>query len=584
MTRLAELSDEVLGQILSLASLSVATLWTAGDLALNMRIVRSCRIVATDRSIASQSIRMWPRMLSQLTALSELRIEVYGINEPIDVIKRQLLLLNPRIAHLVLRFQDAQLLFLKNAGYREGDLITASSTPSLLKTDADNLWRIGDHFTELRTVIFWADGRLGLLRLSTPFFSIFPPRLTSLGCYGNAEAGILFSALPRGMTSLSWDGSNTSALGSDSAASLPPGLTHLDGFPLKKGYALQELPRTLTTGDYSTSFGGTLLTPELMAAFPPGTRALQRCYLSMEDWSKADCVSWATAVPRFLATLDLYATLQATDLELLPRTLTSMSNLIFDYSSFVAHMQEVGQEEAYNLWPPNLTSIKTARQESHDASDIYIYPHQNLTYLELQGRSHFRAGDSIVCHPYGVPPHLTTLIAPHAFSESGLEMYDYLPTSLTHIDLGECNIWYDSLSFLHEGILTLALDGMAFDTPELAGYLGYIPSTVVKLAICSIDPEGFSWLPRGLTQLETVSIAGEVTVDHLAGLPLTLSRIKLQGPSVPKISFARSSTGPKPNIRCVYDRMNSDWVIVRDSSDSAPSMPSLPSTNSTSQT
>lgn len=574
MQTLAGLSDEVLSLILSYASLSVVTLWTAGDFALNKRIARSCRTIATEASLASNSLKKWPRMFSALRALSSLKIEVYAILEPINVIKDCVLELNTQIHELLLHFKDAQLLFLKNAGYRDDQVITTSTNPPTLSASTvESIWHIGEVFPVLTTVSICDSSEFvnNALRLSTPFFSIFPPTLTSLRVFGGVDGGTIFSQLPSGVTRLSWSALHTSVLGSDSASSLPPNLTHLDGFPLKKGHSLPFLPRTLRTGDYSSR--ASELSPELMAAFPPATQSIEGGYLFPSDWIDA---SWASSVPRSLTTLNFFAILQPSDLELLPRTITSIRGIEICYAAFTAKMQEVGQEEVHKMWPPNLTGLVVCKpKESVDASAIYIYP-QSLTYLLLEGHTHFKADDAVVCYPDGIPPKLTTLVALHTFSETAIEMWDYLPASLTHIDLGGCNLWYDSLAYLHEGLLELNIDAVSFDTSELAAYIGHVPSTVVNLSVRTLHPEGFAWLPRGLTKFQVRSIPGEVSIDHLAELPPNLKQIHMAGNTFPKLSFARTSTGPVPDIRGVADRMNAQWVIVRGSSNNAPSMPSIP--------
>lgn len=237
MPTLAELSDEVLDQILRDASLSVATLWTAGNRSLNKRIARCCRCVRTDASLKTFTVKKWPRMFSELLSLEVLSLDVQRFNEGLDTLKEQVQRLPPTVKALELRFLFASVLWLDKLHLTKvTSILPPLRYPIQVLPDGSynsSCWDLKLHFPLLAKAVFTEkrDTR-NLLRwhFSSYSFGIFPPSLTHLEWDAYVEPFMTFANLPKDLTWLDFGARNT-AWFPPTHMDLPPLLVHLNGIP-----------------------------------------------------------------------------------------------------------------------------------------------------------------------------------------------------------------------------------------------------------------------------------------------------------------------------------------------------------------
>lgn len=382
MHTLARLSDEALDQILSWSSLSVATLWMAGDLDFNLRIARCCSCVRTDRRLASSTLKKWPRMLSELRSLRILVLNVASINEDLDTLKEQVQRLSPTIIELEFQFSFASVLWLDNSHWTHPkDSRSPTEPPTRVVANSPNIacWDLSQWFPILQKATFIENRPNFVWHYSTASMGIFPPTLTHLTWTIALTRHSSLSLLPRGLTSLRLWLFKSRDL-EYGILDLPPAVTQLDGFNYSSIDDIAALPRTLTAGNWLSN--DIPLTPQLLASLPPRMESLTGSHrIQPIDFP----THWATHLPNFLKTLELSSpTLRLSDIALLPRTLESLHHIQLDYAHLPSELALLDPQERLLIWPPNLTSISIPKDYSsfprnHDAdiinsSDFAMFP------------------------------------------------------------------------------------------------------------------------------------------------------------------------------------------------------------------
>lgn len=535
MHTLAGLSDDVLDSILASSSLSVATLWCAGDRSFNKRIARCCRSVRTDASLRTFTVKKWPRMLSELLSLEVLSLDVHRFDEGLEVLKAEVQRLSPTIIELELRFLFATVLWLD-----EMHLVQVTSIPVPLRYPLQVLpqgrifnsvcWDMKLHFPKLTKAAFTEkhDGR-SLLRwhYGQRSLAIFPPTLTHLEWHILLDHYVNFEKLPMGLTWLDF-GSRSSAWDPPTELNLPPFLTHLNGIPMNGLTQLALLPRSLTTGQWLTN-ETFVLRPKGFQSLPPLTKSFMagRCTLQV-DLS----VTWTSLLPRQLMELEWYSTaLQVSEITQLPRTITSLLNIKLSFNDLLEGMQRLGLDGLHKAWPPALRSISFASaNDGLDPFKMDIFPPTLTSIRNLKITS---VHDLLMNSSALLPPHLECLevvFADHRRLDSS-NSREPLPKSLRELSLTRVEIGIATIGKLPRGLRILRLPSTTISKNNYAGFAKALPPNLEILELWKIYDKAIYELPTSVTSLTVFQHSDPAvnTLECADTLPSGLTSIAITG-------------------------------------------------------
>lgn len=494
MLRLVDLSDEILAQVFGLSSLFIATLWSAGDLALNKRIARSCSCVQTD-SRSPSAIRKWPSMLSSLYSLKKIIIEVEKIDSMfLDALRLQLMQLSPTLRHLELVFEDASQLPFR----------TASFPPDAKSGSNPDTWDLKSYFPSLTHASFVENGAMrGHSRgvVHTDSLNIFPSTLATLNWSVQLQPESSLMHLPRGLTWLDF-GASYKPFAAPPNMDYPPNLTHLNGLTFTKAEDLRQLPRSLVSGKWLCTLPTTVveLSADLLQALPP----------NMERWTNnystrvlESTPAWTSLFPRNLTSLSLRSHPFGTeDIMLLPRTLTFFGDVIIRYDDVYATYQRLGLEEARQIWPPHLTHMTLNRGTYTSIKDDHyvVMPH-SLTHLR---NIHMESMKSFLNKCVAsLPPNLVSVnaFALNVFFEYSVQVQAPLPARWTDLSLSGATFALSALKMFPRELTTLKLHSVDILKKDYSTFLTLLPPKLKTLVLEALYFGAISQLPLSITFL-----------------------------------------------------------------------------------
>lgn len=503
MIELKGVGDEVLARILEFVDLQVANLWCAGDAVFNRRIARCCSHVVYRSTHRKSTLTKLPSMLSHLTALRVLAIDVRSLKTPLSGLVKVIQSLSADLAHLELRFPGASLVPLLSS------LNPSSETESQDTRSPDfctDCWSVGQYFPRLEKAKFLEE--IGTLKIvaDTQSFGIFPPSLLELSWTVSFKPTCDFKVLPRGLQALEVgpkQAHDNSPLDWLMASSLPPGLTYLSGVFLLTDPTPELLPRTISGGDF---VGCRELTQEFLAGLPKGTQSMLRApFVSLRSFTD---VSWATFLPKSLTELEIgFPNLDSSDIKILPRTLTSLkADLI--YAELNPLVQSCDRSTVWpQLWPPNLTILRCLNNSAPTA-DPQVYPD---TLTELTGLW-FPEDIDFTSVAYCLPKGLTHVgLWRHTLPT--LELSSQLPAHWKTFEMEYGTILLGSLSMLPAELRILGIPWLKLDSAEDVARIAVASPLLDELNIKSIHVAALAALPRSVTHLSVLSIEGTLTEE-----------------------------------------------------------------------
>lgn len=533
MTTLTGLSDEVLDQVLSSSSLSVATLWCAGDLNLNNRIARCCRSVRTDSNLTSYTLQKWPRMLSTLRSLEVLVLDVYRILEGVTALKSKLKSLSPTIKHLELRFVTASMLPLeiKLPSTLFDPYTRQASQPTLPPVQC--CWDLKIYFPSLSSASFVEKHNhkyCYCLKFPTASLSIFPPTLVTLNWTMELISPSSLRELPRGLTWLDF-GPLRNEFVSDGLLALPPNLTHLNGLALYSLDDIASLPQSLVSGCFiraeyerNREFP---ITSSLLKVLPPNMESLRGCVVIAEEILNAHTDgSWAALLPKNLRELELCSpTLTPIEIAQLPRSLTSLVDVTLDYAALKKEFKRIGPE-AHQIWPPNLQAISLVSgwYSCIRSSQLGVFP-PTLTTIRAMAVESVQTLLEIASAV--LPPNLTSLSVFRLSSkcEQCSDISTPLPTSWTNLKLGGASLTIPTVRLLPRGLKVLHLSGMRVPKDLCDPFIAALPPGLEELTLEHLHEAGHYKLPKSITSLQFMAAIGfDPFVKH-GGLPAGVFRL-----------------------------------------------------------
>lgn len=529
MSSLNACPDDALSVILELSQLAVISLWMTGDSLLRTRIVRSCRSVSTDQSMLfHKSLKRWPRMFSQLTALRSLQIGVTSILEDIDIVSAQIRSLSPTLEVLNLSFYRANQILLRstpspNLGIiisRFWNRLTSSEDATINDTQPSSsaCWSVAERFPRLTELTLschlvgysWPTVAVPLSEVDA--FGSLPESLHTLTWNGLVHAQSTFSdfsLLPRGLKSLSLGGPNTPPIvihTAATAATLPPRLTHLTN-RVHNSDALAALPRTLIEG-FSSSWlhYHPTAAASMLAAIPP---MVPRCEdLDVSSLAVTHPRRWPELLPKFLTTFSAYNhRFTADEIEMLPRTIINLYSLGIVVQSFKTRSEN--PQATHALWPPRLCRTRFLSDSGvESAEDMQYLPPTLTDIFHLEGphvlSSLGRCFPQLVRYSSSLPVFLVNIIQPLPDTLVRLELYLSQSPQISRIEP-------QSFQMMPHGLKVLYLHGAAFTTPESSLHLEHLPRTIEDMIVQSLHVSAFDVLPPTLTRLSAQFLCGDVT-------------------------------------------------------------------------
>ena len=534
---LSGLPDEVLSLLLESVFLDVLLLFMAGDSALNLRMVRSCRAIRSSPEMALRPLTKWPRLFAQLPALRVLNITVQRVHETLAMVATEIQKLPTQMVELSLQFEKAHMIPFHGStnDVTHSPKLTHHLTSQNLSFDITGLrcWWTSSMFPSLKKAKFW----------STTFFPTFvefgdlPMHLESLSWSVRPviSAPRLLFGLPRTLSSLEFDPFN---IDEPTAASLPPNLTHLRGALCNNFDVIAKLPSSLETGNWLSAVMGEL-TPSALSILPPQLKELKTYRSIASDFP----IPWTQCLPRHLVKLLVLPTepLIASFIAGLPRTLTSITNMALNLPEI---HQSVFVENRYSLeemWPPLLRTFSADAATKFHPKDLVLLPRTLTKLIRLT----LHADEPVEPYLHTLPPPLIKFSARNASFGANWTLSMPMPLSLTLMDLTQTFTPEFSPScfrFLPPQLVTLKLGECRIQTSENAVYVAELPRAIKHLELSSMHSDALSLLPPLLSTIATFSIHGSLNEEQAAILPTGLKLWRVSAYGYPHLST--SNPGP----------------------------------------
>lgn len=537
MHTLAGLSDEVLDQIIGLSCLSVATLWCTGDPVLNKRLARCCTCVRTT-DLASSTLKRWPRMLSSLTSLKTLILDVQDVSEDLGAVHSQLKELSHTLVHLELRFWLASILPMANSEVI--DELTSTRRPlnllepELIKTaiylSHRACWSLRSYFPSLQHVSFIEKHPSFKPEFDTTSMDIFPSSLTTLNWTMKLSKGSSLQYLPQSLTWLDFgDSPDEFTPGSDMV--YPPLLTHLNGLLLATELQLAALPRSIVSGQWlwEPKTGHLDLSPGMLAALPPNMESLCGSYSLCNFSLPTD--HGASLLPRNLTSLSITThAFRSTDLMLLPRTLTFFDNALLQYDDIYATYLRLGPNEAQQIWPPKLARLSLARKYGPVTEDFFVVWPRSLTALLDVYVDSIKTFLDKACASC-LPPNLISVsaFAINVFPEHSIDIKGTFPPQWRHLGLGGATFSISTIRKFPRELLTLHLIAHEIKKKDHSAFIGALPPKLETLAVGDFYNGAIPKLPLSVTSLIFSYGVPKIPYNADGSLPSGLTKIVVQG-------------------------------------------------------
>lgn len=394
VTHLLRLADETLSHILEFASLHVTSLWCAGDVQLNAKLVRCCRCIRTDPDLRTIKLKRWPRMISNLKSLLVLDIAVDSFSSGLEQINGEARLLPKSLTELSLHFGLAIHVFFDD-----------SQRVPFVELD-------GDQPASIHQCMIPFPHKQSITSFWTPEFL---PRLRKMkirdrdSSYLQAAIGSFSFSLEH----LEWQITPLSTF------SLPPNITHVRLAPFDLELS-PLLPSSLTRID-SLSYDW----------LAHGRR--------LSEGQHVDTLAW----PPNLTSLSLsYRNFAIHDLKLIPRTLTELGDARFDATcTDTSYLQDL---------PPGLKILRAYSMGGRCTWTLTLPILVPLVELQLRYIDLDPHGWSML------PPTLRMLeITGTYLPEGDSPLMEQLPRSLECLELS--NIHSTAFSFLPPRLVCLHL-------------------------------------------------------------------------------------------------------------------------------
>lgn len=527
---LAVLADEVLTKILDDASLYVVSLWLAGNINFNKRIVRCCKKIRSDPSMQLYTIKVWPRMFAELKSLEVVALDVYRIYERIDVLKAQVQLLSPTVTELNLRFKLASVILLDNFHFNSAiNVAPALSLPTQVLKDRTingSTWDLKAYLPALKKAAL-VEKKDKDFQIEWSFhshsFCIFPETLTHLEWNVGSGRIEALEHLPKSLTSLEFGYFNTETF----YRPFPlPRISHLRGITLRG----KTFPSTLRTGNWTShSFLHNNLTSTEAALLPPTLLSLEgRPRISLLD------DRWGIPLPPNLTILavNVSSPLHACHIAALPPTLTTLAHANLNLDDIYEKTQELGAGTAgFQLWPSKLSELTITLVTPIKMHQLSVFP-PTLTIL---GPIQVESLQTVLEQFSSVlPPKLTSFTA-YAPDMSTNKEY-FLPEHFANLPLRSLSLHGVGLNLanLPRGLTALALPNTTILRTQRgeASWPSLLPPTLEALEICSFTGPAseFDRLPPSLTELRMSTSQPRLvtTLQQLKSLPSSLLTLQLQ--------------------------------------------------------
>lgn len=502
MVNLAELSGDILDQILGGSGINVVKLWTAGSPALNSVIASSCTTWISSTQYEKPEFKKWPRMISELRSLKVLLFLANASPEPIQDISNQVKKLSPALTALYLTFDGASTIFFENP---------AEMMQTALSGTSGDCWDVAKVFPRLETVRLRESMGTYPFSVSTSSFGIFPPTLLELEWCCRISSITLFSLLPAGLQRLDLVFDDPVAkLSPPQVASLPRGLTSLNKVSVGSADGFARLPSSLRDGFWLADH--VRFTPATLALLPPGMQNMFAMHLEFpEEEFRGTGLPWTAALPREIIHLGSYSPclqLRPSDIEYLPKTLT-MLRFAFSDDDWTLKIASVGAEALQKMWPPILSCINLDFLKPISPKFLSVLP-DSLTQLVP---IHIRSETRELFDGARLPPKLTRLsVLQHSSSEvpQQYNISEPMPLGLKELTMSHVYLSASSLPFLPSGLTALGLPHMTLSSPAEVDMVKSMPKSLTFLEVRSIASAALPIIPSTLKELSVRSITGMV--------------------------------------------------------------------------
>lgn len=512
---LARLADEVLSEIFGLQSDMLVSLWLCGSTALHMKMVRCCKSFRAP--LEMEHAYQWPRMLSNLTALTSVDFCCLSMREPLESVSKELQKLPKTLKSLRIGFAGAGFLFYTKIIHDSfsGDLIPP---PYSTTSPQVRIWDIGAHFPVLERLEIGPNSYSSMLaNVHGPELLLLPNTLHTLDFNCLLLYGGDFSTLPRGLRSLSILRSNPCPLRLEQ---LPPGLTHLKGLEFKNAEQLMTLPRSLKS-DIVVKDTTFQIKSSVCSALPPELTSLRI--------SETDELVWRNSFPTFtcLTSLDTPHHWSIESISLLPRTVTCLQS--FKGLMLLRELRSLDEDERQAVWPP----LRKIECQSLRLGAEFLLP-QDMAFLprtltDVRKLDFGYRQDSVFKMASDMPSCLTamsvykyTRVLPRLSSLFGAQTDGTANFSPLVEDIPDpvATPLPSSLKCLH---ILSRIGNATFTRTELRA----IPEGMTELRLRSFDCLSICELPRSLTLLSIENLEGVVSEDNFGAFPPGLTSLSI---------------------------------------------------------
>lgn len=537
MSLLEQLADKILTRILGYESepLLGLQLYLCGNYSFNQRLIHGgLRELRTPYVL--DKLPKWPRFIPQLEQIELVSIAALEtVEKPFDIAKeirmwpgclKELRIVLPNISQSFLMSTVTS----ARGRIPQVDVMDVNSTQP-------TIWRILEFFPQLRVLqlidlpVEDSQGkidRVPTLYLKGTDMSSFPATLTTLDWPIVELRKGDFSGLPRGLKTLKL--AKQSSFSSLVLSSLPPGLTHLSGIQPLSDDSLSFLPRTLSEGNWIDRTH--TLTIAVASALPLGIKWLNHDFKLDEKSFKLRGVDWTHTLSRSLVALTITASLTASQVATLPRSLTSLNGISIVPKSIHELTTLRGSAVASKIWPPLLTELKFVSDHPpfYDGKEILDLPH-TLTLLHGVGRSNVDEDSQSIYHFTSQWPNLITdlsvneSVAPKA-KDIQFKEGTTIPSGIHTLRDPNTPLGWSVVLAFPRNLTYLNIKGTSLR--DDIGMTKALPPTVTTLKVGTVIYTTASALPPSITHLSIGNLVGDWDLRAFVAFPTNVTRLSLR--------------------------------------------------------
>lgn len=213
-------------------------------------------------------------------------------------------------------------------------------------------------------------------------------------------------------------------------------------------------------------------------------------------------MQWTSLLPRSLTELEWTSSaLRASDIALLPRTLTSLVSAKLHYNYFSEERLKVGVEELQQYWPPALRSISLhAEHIAVEPSELVLFP---PTLTSIRGLVVTSVHDMLMDSPALLPPRLECLEVSLPFNAvlDSSNSRVPLPSSLRELTIDKAEIGIAAIGKLPRELRILRLPKMEIFKKNFDAFIKALPPNLEILQLWKIYDHGLRALPTSIHTL-----------------------------------------------------------------------------------